>query len=127
MDSKTPLQAIVLVICDCLHDLSPEDQARALEAARVTLGLRVSQAPQAPQDMNPYQEVTSRPPLPRIEVQMMGDRPVVMNPTTEQPGQRLVVSGPRRITVIEPRQFPAASDLGTDSPQAARGYVNKIR
>lgn len=104
MNAKTPLQAIVSVICDCLHDLPPDDQARALEAAKVTLGL---QTPRATQDMNPYQEVTSRPPLPRIEVEMRGDRPVVTNQAT--------------------RQLPAPRDPSTDQPQAARGYVHKIR
>lgn len=58
---------------------------------------------------------------------MIGDRPVVVNQTTEQPGQRLVVAGPRRTAVIEPRQLPAPRDLGPDQPQAARGYVHKIR
>lgn len=58
---------------------------------------------------------------------MIGDRAVVVNQTTEQPGQRLVVAGPRRTVVIEPRQLPAPRDLSTDQPQAARGYVHKIR
>lgn len=128
MNTKTPLQAIVSVICDCLHDLPPNDQARALEAARVTLGLH---APRATQDMNPYQEAVSRPPLPRIEVQMIGDRPVVMNQTTEQAGQGLVVVDQRRpaliIPPIEPRQPPAPREPGTGPSEAARGYVHKVR
>jgi len=41
-NTKTPLQALVSVICDCLCELPPEDQTRALEAVRVTLGLRAS-------------------------------------------------------------------------------------
>lgn len=45
--SPVPLQAVVSVICDALADLQPVDQARALEAVRITLG--VSQAaPTAP-------------------------------------------------------------------------------
>ena len=34
-----PLQAVVGVMCDALADLQPADQARALEAARITLGV----------------------------------------------------------------------------------------
>ena len=35
-----PLQAVVGVICDSLADLQLDDQARAIEAVRITLGVR---------------------------------------------------------------------------------------
>ena len=35
-----PLQAVVGVICDALADLQLDDQARAIEAVRITLGVR---------------------------------------------------------------------------------------
>lgn len=37
--TKISLQAVVGAICDSLADLAPEDQTRALEAVRLTLGL----------------------------------------------------------------------------------------
>jgi hypothetical protein len=46
-ETKTPLQAVVRVICDCLHNLSTDDKARALEAARIALGLRAPVEEQA--------------------------------------------------------------------------------
>ena len=36
--SPVPLQAVVGVICDMLADLQIDDQVRALEAVRITLG-----------------------------------------------------------------------------------------
>lgn len=40
--AKTPLQAVVGVLCDALCELPLDDQVRALEAVRVTLDLRAS-------------------------------------------------------------------------------------
>ena len=40
--APVPLQAVVGVICDALADLQLDDQARALEAARITLGVVTS-------------------------------------------------------------------------------------
>lgn len=115
--AKTPLQAVVSVICDCLADLSADEQSRALEAVCVTLGLR---APRSAQDLNPYQETISRPPLPLVEVQMMNDRPVVVNLAIDRPGQRA--------TIIQPRQLPRPRDpAGPLQPQAVRGYVRALR
>ena len=37
--APVPLQAVVGVICDALADLPLDDQARALDAARITLGV----------------------------------------------------------------------------------------
>lgn len=114
---KTPLQAVVSVICDALCELPSSDQVRAIEAVRVTLGLR-EPAPPAP-DRNPYRG--EREPLPRVEVQMMGDRAVVVNqgPQTDTPDRRqnLVVAGPQRTSIIRPRQLPAPS---TRAPAARR-------
>ena len=45
---KTPLHAVVSVICDCLSDLKADDQVRALEATCVMLGLRSPVAPRDP-------------------------------------------------------------------------------
>lgn len=108
MSTKTPLQAVVGVICDCLAELSADDQARALDAARVTLGLR---APRTVQDFNPYRDQVTREPLPLVEVQMINDRPVV---------------GPRQTAIIQPRQLPAPSAPPTTA-QSQRGYVRPLR
>jgi hypothetical protein len=124
-NTKTPLQAVVGVICDCLCELPPEDQTRALEAVRVTLGLRAStNTSTSTQDRNPFQETRLQRSLPTVEVQMVGDRPVVVNPPTdtaptETPRQGFVVAGPLRVTVLRPRQHPHGVAQGTRSP----GYV----
>lgn len=39
-NNKTPLQAVVSVVCDALCELPFEDQRRALEAVAVTLGIQ---------------------------------------------------------------------------------------
>ncbi len=129
-NTKTPLQAVVSVICDCLCDCSPEEQARALEAARVTLGLR---APTSAQDRNPFQETRMQRPLPTVEVQMVGDRPVVVNPPTDtaptdppRRGRGLVVEGPLRVTVLQPRQ-PRVQRDPVPERQPAGGFVRSIR
>lgn len=36
--SEIPLHSVVSVICNCLTELSPHDQTRALEAAKIVLG-----------------------------------------------------------------------------------------
>jgi hypothetical protein len=50
--SPVPLQAVVTVMCDVLAELQMDDQARALEAVRITLGIfprhRVGLAPENP-------------------------------------------------------------------------------
>ena len=124
-NTKTPLQAVVGVICDCLCDLSPEDQRRALEVVRVTLGLC---AAVPTQDHNPFQK--TRVPLPTVEVQMVSDRPVVVNPPIdpEAPRQRFVVAGPLRVTVLPPRQQSYGTAQGARSAGArSPGYVRAPR
>ena len=123
-DTRTPLQAVVSVICDCLADLPASDQARALEAARVTLGLR---PPRASHDLNPYQEISLRPALPLVEVQMMNNHPVVQNPAADLPGQRLVVAGPQRTAVLRQRQLPVPAVQAGTAQAAPRGYVRPVR
>jgi hypothetical protein len=39
-NDKTPLQAVVSVLCDALCELPLEDQQRALEAVAITLGIQ---------------------------------------------------------------------------------------
>lgn len=140
--AKTPLQDVVSTICDALADLPPDDQARALEAVRLTLGLdaasqeaRPSQAlvpvveptpaplsvqPSAPPSLwepSLFEEPPAAPPrLPTVVVQMMGDRPMVMG---QQVGRRtLVVVGPQRRGQL-PRPHvtsQADGDVAQDSP-----------
>jgi hypothetical protein len=124
-NTKTPLQAVVSVICDCLCELPPEDQARTLEAVRVTLGLRASTSTR---DRNPFQE--ARRALPTVEVQMESGQPVVINPPTdtaltEAPRQNFVVAGPRRVTVLRSRQHPHGVVQGVEVRNA--GYVRARR
>jgi hypothetical protein len=103
-NTKTPLQAVVSVICDCLCELSPEDQTRTLEAVRVTLGLRAStNTSTSTKDRNPFQEIRAQQPT--VEVEMMNGLPVVVSPPTdmsptETPRLGHVVTGPRRVTVL---------------------------
>lgn len=124
-NTKTPLHSVVSVMCDLLAELSPEEQTRALEAARVSLGLRT---PRAVPDMNPYPDGAQRPALPLVEIQMMGDRPVVVNEPAAQTANRLVIAGPRRTAVMQPRQLPAPREpRGPAQDSAARGYVRTIR
>lgn len=118
-NTKTPLQAVVSVICDCLCELPPEDQTRALEAVRVTLGLRALTNTSTSKETR-----LQRPPT--VEVQMVGDRPVVVNPptdTTPTEAPRAVVAGPLRVTILRPRQHPHGGGQGTRSP----GYVRATR
>jgi len=118
-DTKTPLQAIVSVVCDTLHDLSPDDQARTLEAVRVTLGLR---APVTAPSRDPY------PALPMVEVEMMGNGPMVVSPPANRPGQTgrsLVIINPDRRTNL--RQLPRPPDPADGEEIVTRGYVRSIR
>ena len=133
-NTKTPLQAVVSVICDCLCELPPEDQTRALEAARVTLGLRT---PTPTQDQNPFQETRMLRPLPTVEIQMEGARAVVVNPSTatvptDPPRQEFVVAGPRRVILLQPRQAllqqQQLQELSDSAPaRLPRGYVRSRR
>lgn len=60
--AKTPLQDVVSTICDALADLPPDDQARALEAVRLTLGLDVpSQEARPSQALVPVVEPAPAP------------------------------------------------------------------
>jgi hypothetical protein len=110
-----------------LHDLAPDEQARALEGVRVTLGLRapIAHVPRWPHDPAVIVEEEAdppRPPPPMVRVQMIGDRPVVMGQTAERPGQGIVVVGraPSRRA-----QLPRG---GGDSEQPVqRGYVRPSR
>lgn len=130
-NTKTPLQAVVSVICDCLCELPPEDQTRALEAVRVTLGLRASASiSTSPQDRNPFQETRMQRPLPTVEVQMVGDRAVVVNPPTdtvptEAPRRQVVVAAPLRVTILRPQQHPNRLVQGTGA--RSPGYVRAPR
>ena len=122
---RTPLHSIVSVICDALLELPIADQARALEAARVALGLRAYSAPIAA----PYQPLeemaVSVPTAPRpetVRIQMMGGAPLVMNPAVDRSarGRALVVLGP------QPRRFAGHLSRETSRP-AVRGYVHSLR
>jgi hypothetical protein len=128
-NTKTPLQAVVSVICDCLCELSPEDQARTLEAVRVTLGLRAStNISTSTKDRNPFQEL--RPQQPTVEVEMVNGHPVVVNqqtdtPPTETPRLRHVVAGPRRVTVLG---LSWSDNRGVQGSEArSPGYVRAPR
>lgn len=46
-DPKTPLQAVVGVICDALAELGPQDQGRVLLAVAVTLGIDIPPIPKS--------------------------------------------------------------------------------
>ena len=118
--SKTPLQAVVGVICDCLADLSADEQARALEAARVTLGLRpAGQAVSAVA----YQDAAR---LPIVQVEMVNDRPLVVSPPPARPGLNIVVVGRQGWQRPTQRQLPAPRDPVAQI-QAVRSYVRSLR
>lgn len=120
--TKTPLHSVVAVICDSLVELPAEDQLRALEAARVSLGLR---APRSAPDRNPYRDVIDREPLPVVEVQMLNDRPVVLAGNVMLAGNaREFMPGSRRL-----QQLPAPATLPTRvvSSPSSGGYVRPRR
>lgn len=112
---KTPLQAVVCVICDALCELPRADQSRALEAVAITLGLRqsVKQLPSSgalldlSEDDDTYQ-FESTPPVrpPMVQVTMMSGLPV-----RGRPGQAFVS--------VMPVRRNAASRGGS--------YVHRIR
>lgn len=113
--TETPLQAVVSVICDVLCELPIDDQARALEAVRVTLGLRpVTAIARGRNALNQVRDVLE-PALPIVRVQMMGDRPVVENDQMNRPGGPLVALGRQRQS--RPR----------DQSGQARGYIRALR
>jgi hypothetical protein len=92
-NTPTALQSVVLVICDVLQGLSTADQARALEAVRVTLGIPQPDipfrnvGPTAPRPQLPPALTTNG--LPMVQVRMTNDRPVVVNPAAApSPGKR---------------------------------------
>jgi hypothetical protein len=131
-DTKTPLQAVVCVICDCLADLSADEQLRALEAARLTLGLRAT-------SQSTMGRTLPRSPLAPVRVEMVNDRPVVVDQPTEdqapQRGRSLVVVRPG--TTVS-RQVREVRDAGTSQPLrqlpspadrtvASRGFVRSLR
>jgi hypothetical protein len=144
--TKISLQDVVGTICDALADLSPEDQARALEAVRLTLGIAGSAEPstalawgspvaQETLPLAPAQEAETDVPLcdptllqgkpvkrlPMVVVQMVGDRPMVMGQQTGQPGRTVVATGPQRQL---PRRVPAVSVEGAAAQAPCRGgYV----
>ena len=111
---KTPLQAVVSVICDALCDLPRADQSRALEAVAITLGLRqaAKQLPSSGVDLSDEDDDTYRfgsaPPVrpPMVQVTMMSGLPV-----RGRPGQAFVS--------VMPVRRNAASRGGS--------YVHRIR
>ena len=103
MSTKTALHSVVSIICDCLTDLSAEDQARAIEAVCVSLGL-------------------ARPALPTVQVEMMNGNPRVMNPGATRSERVLVVNAAAR---QRPRQLSAGGEITSTSE--VRGYVRSLR
>lgn len=140
--TKTPLQAAVMVICDCICQLPPEDQPRALEAVRVTLGLSPFKEPAPPQGYQaqrayeppaeepeprqPWEDPPARRqgPLPTVVVQMVNGRPVIANQQVGRlgPGPALVRIGPenlrqnmrRQLQQLAPPQLPAGETPPAD-------------
>lgn len=105
-ETKTPLQAVVGVICDMLCELPPDDQARAVEAVCLTLGLRT-------------------PRLPVVQVEMRSDRPVVTSPPIDRPDRALVagVAQQRYARRFTQQQLPDPDQ----AVSAQRGYVRSLR
>lgn len=91
-ESADPVDGIVLVICDVLHDLSPADKIRALETVRMTLGLPL------PVVHHTRREVPTGP-LPMVQVRMVGGTPQVVD--GQRPDQALIGRAP------QPRPRPA--------------------
>lgn len=142
MIDQSLLQACVRMICGCLAELSPDDQARALEQASVALGLPVFVAqpdpgpglvrallPEDPDPVPPYQELpVARAHLPMVQVEMRGDRPMVVS--------RSIARRPRPATVVMDAQgrLPLLAVRGADLPAGdsseqsqPRGYICRIR
>jgi hypothetical protein len=126
MSTKTTLQTAVTVICDCICQLPPEDQGRALEAVCITLGLDRRSAPTAQPSSQPvivWEEAPAR--LPLVEVQMVNGIPMVAGQQGNQPGRRLVTAGPQR----DQRRQLLALRAPTEPTQTgrSRGYVRPPR
>src|SRR5580704_3018492 len=130
--SKTPLQAAVVVICDCICQLPPEDQPRALEAVRVTLGLDAFKDPAPPQG---YRAPRPQPPLeedpeprqPWDDPPARGPLPTVVGQQRDQRRQ-LPASGLRQLPAPRLLDEDASADALSpgDAPppaQPRRGYV----
>jgi hypothetical protein len=131
---KTPLHAVVSVICDCLSSLSADDQTRALEAARVSLGLQPVVPPPPPRRARAqpapvptgYQEVPALPALPVVQVEMMSGAPMVLNQPLQRQGRATVLIGPqqsgrplRQLTAWQVPTLPESAQSG--------GYVRTAR
>lgn len=136
--TKTPLQAVVSVICDCLLELPVDDQARALEAVRITLGLGapVAQPSSLLDRALPVVRGARQTPgtraLPMVRIEMMNDRPVVVGQGLEERAGGAFASV-KQITPL--RQLPpqgAARDRNALEDALAvlaprRGYVRLLR
>jgi hypothetical protein len=145
MIEQSLLQTVVRMICGCLAELSSDDQARALEQASVALGLRVFIAqpdpgplalvhgPPSPDPVSvpPYQEPSvfaPRAPLPMVQVEMRGDRPVVVNRSIARRPRpsMLVMDAQGRLPLLAERgSDPASSDAAEQG--RPRGYICRIR
>lgn len=142
MSTKTPLQAAVAVICDCICQLAPEDQPRVLEAVRVTLGFSAFKDPAPPQEYRaprpqppleedpeprqPWDDPPARGPLPTVVVQMVNGRPVIANRQVGRsgPGLGLIRVGPERdqrlqLSASRLRQLPPPRMSADDAPADA--------
>jgi len=109
---KTPLQHVISVICDAVCELPIADQARALESARIALGLNVKVVPIETTVTTRREE---RGALPMVQVEMESGRPLVVNGSN---GGRasVVLTGPRRAAL-------RALAAPTPPPIPASGYV----
>lgn len=130
-EPKTPLQAVVCVICDSLCQLPVADQVRALEAVRVTMGFEkkpVVASPQ-PEQTPTWEEPPTRPArdwseaparaLPMVQVQMVNGAPVVQNgPNGQAEGGG---GGEQRVRVLTRLALPPQAS--TTTVQARGGYV----
>jgi len=148
--TKIPLQVVVRALCEVLTDLPPDDQERALEAVRVTLGLdapvvtvwdseaaslasrsRASEPDPVPRvlwETSLFQEPAARRALPTVVVQMMGDRPRVVGQQVGRPCTIVLVGmqHDQRRRLSAPRASAAAPPA--QSPGSRRGgYVRSIR
>ena len=132
--SKTPLQAVVGVICDCLLQLPGDDQERALEAVRVTLGLRAPVAPLLSAQVRgaalpiarAVRQDPGAPALPMVRVEMVNDRPVVLGEALEEREG----GGFTRVRQLRPlRQLPPQGAVSNREapPSLPRGYVRALR
>jgi len=74
--SPVPLQAVVTVMCDVLAELQMDDQARALEAVRITLGIfprhRVGLAPETSGPRSAFERMSEIRELPLANAGVRG-------------------------------------------------------